>query len=121
MVHDTTRAILFFLSEGCSTHQILAENPELGPDDIQAAAAEALRVIEVGETREDRIERVRQKHPHAFEPWTPEDDRDLLAEWTNGASLAALSRAFGRPTGALRMRLEKLARGPSEGLTRPSA
>lgn len=120
MVHDTTRAILFYISEGLSTKQILAENPELAAEDIQAAGAEALRVIEAGESREDRIARVRQKHPHAFEPWTPKDDQDLLAEWTHGASLAALSRAFGRPTGALRMRLEKLSRDPKASLTPPS-
>jgi hypothetical protein len=118
---DTTRAILFFLSEGRSPRQILAEHPELAEDDIPAAAAEALRVLELGETREDRIARVRRKHPHAFEPWTQGEDKQLVDEWRAGAPLAALARAFGRPSGAIRMRLEKLGEDPRRAKKEPAA
>lgn len=105
---DTTRAILFLLSIGGSPESILRQHPTLTRADVQAAAAEALRVMELGESREARITRVRTQHPHAFEPWTPQEDAQLAHEYTAGATIAALGRAFGRPPGSIRMRLQKL-------------
>lgn len=112
---DTHRAILYFLAEGQTTQRILKENPELTKDDIQAAASEALRALELGETREARIARVRRTHAHAFEPWTAKEDVHLRFEFEAGATIAALSRAFGRPPGAIRMRLDKLGIDPRRG------
>lgn len=114
-----SRAILLLLSEGRTCEDILRERPDLTRDDIRAAAAEALRIAEEGEPRADRVKRVRREHPHAFEPWTPIEDRMLVAEFHAGASIAALGRAFGRPPGAIRMRLQKLGIEPRRSLVRP--
>ena len=105
---DTPRAILALLAEGRSTTAILRQHPGLGPEDIQEAAAIALGVLEGGESRAERIARVRRTHPHAFEPWSSIEDAQLQDEFVGGASVAALSRAFGRPPGAIRQRLERL-------------
>lgn len=109
---ETHRAILYLLSIGETPDAILRAHPKLTREDVQAAAAEALRALELGETREQRVARVRARHPHAFEPWTPDEDRALSEEFRAGATVAALSRAFGRPPGAVRMRLEKLGIDP---------
>jgi hypothetical protein len=119
---DTVRAILYFLGQGHSPRRILAENPDLDEEDVRAAAMEGLRALEEEravvasaprpESRAERIARVRLKHPNAFAPWSESEDADLQQEFANGASVAALSRAFGRPTGAIRMRLEKLGVDP---------
>lgn len=105
---DTSRAILAMLSEGLSTQQILRQNAPLTPLDIQSAAAEALAMLEAGESRAQRVARVRRVHPRAFEPWSDEDDADLAENFRAGARVADLARATGRPPGAVRMRLEKL-------------
>lgn len=119
---DTTRAILYFLSQGQSPKQIIIENPDIDMEDVHAAAMEGLRALEEErapaarpETREERIARVRQKHPNAFTPWMPNEDAELVAEFQHGATLAALGRAFGRPPGAIRMRLNKLGVDPRRG------
>lgn len=111
-MHETTRAVLYLLSVGASPDDILHQHPTLTREDIQGAAADALARLEVGETRDARVQRVRAKHPHAFEPWTPTEDAQLAEEFHHGASLAALSRAFGRPPGAIRLRLQKLGIDP---------
>lgn len=107
---DTTRAILYLLSEGRSPRAIVQANPGLSMLDVQAAAAEGLAALEAPrvETRDERIARVRMTHPHAFEPWSAQDDAYLKEEFAAGATIAALGRAFGRPPGAIRARLEKL-------------
>ncbi|MFA5860918.1 MAG: DUF433 domain-containing protein [Candidatus Thermoplasmatota archaeon] len=118
---DTVRAILYFIGQGHSPEQILAEDPDIDADDIRAAAMEGLRALEEErvpgrpETREERIARVRQKHPHAFLPWSPNEDAELIEEFKHGATVAALSRAFGRPSGGIRMRLDKLGIDPRRG------
>lgn len=112
---ETSRAILSLLAEGRTHRQILSAHPTLSLDDIQAAAGEALRMMELGERREDRVARVRRRHAHAFEPWSDKEDVRLRFEFEAGASVAALSRAFGRPPGAIRMRLEKLGVDPRRG------
>ena len=114
-MHETSRAILYLLSIGESTDAILRAHPKLGPEDLQAAAAEALRALELGESREARVARVRETHPHAFEPWSAREDDELVTEFRAGATVAALARAFGRPPGAIRMRLEKLGVDPRRG------
>jgi hypothetical protein len=118
---DTVRAILYFLGQGQSPQQILKHYPEIAPEDVRAAAMEGLRALEEErggprpESRAERIARVRLKHPQAFLPWSESEESELLAEFQNGASIAALARAFGRPAGGIRMRLEKLGVDPRRG------
>jgi len=117
---DTTRAILYFLGMGQSPQRILRENPDLTPEDVRAAAMEGLRALEEEragasprvETRAERIARVRLKHANAFAPWSQAEDMELQAEFASGSSIAALARAFGRPSGAIRRRLKKLGIDP---------
>ena len=111
-MHETSRAILYLLSVGARPDDILRAHPCLAPEDIQAAAGEALAALEAGESREARVQRVRARHPHAFEPWTRIEDAQLAEEFHHGASVAALSRAFGRPPGAVRIRLHRLGIDP---------
>lgn len=113
MSDETTRAILYLLSEGRTFDEIFELHPTLNVLDVSRAAGEGLRALEEErtlrvETRAERIARVRETHASAFQPWSEADDALLLARWEEDASIAALSRAFGRPTGAIRMRLEKL-------------
>ena len=111
---ETSRAVLYLLYEGRTHNEIIDLHPNLTMLDISRAAGEGLRALEEEakvrvETREERIMRVRQTHPHAFEPWTLEEDARLMLRWkSREVSLQALSRSFGRPSGSLRMRLEKL-------------
>ncbi|HET6403751.1 MAG TPA: hypothetical protein VFH78_03830 [Candidatus Thermoplasmatota archaeon] len=114
MVDETSRAILYLLYEGRTFEEIFQLHPNLNVLDVSRAAGEGLRALEEEaklrvETRAERIARVRATHPRAFEPWTEEEDARLLLRWkAREVSLAALARALGRPSGAVRMRLEKL-------------
>lgn len=107
---ETSRAILSLIAQGHDVPDILAQHATLTPEDVQAAAAEALRTLEEGprvETRAERIERLRQRWPNAYAPWTDDEDARLVQRWDEGARLAPLSRELGRPPGAIRARLER--------------
>lgn len=113
MVDETHRAVLFLLSEGRTFDEIFDRHPNLTPFDIALAAGDGLRALESEgaarpESREERIARVRVTHPRAFTAWDEEEDARLVLRWREGTRLVDLSRATGRPPGAVRMRLEKL-------------
>lgn len=109
------RTILFLLSEGRTTKEILQMHPDLRPEDVMAAAARGLEAMEAAprvESRAERVARVRERHPRAFEPWSEEEDARLLRRFDEGAKAADLAKELGRPPNAVRIRLEKWL-GPS--------
>ncbi len=54
------------------------------------------------------FDKIREKHPNAFRPWSKEQDEELKEFFGNGVPIADLSQTFGRKTGAIKMRLIKL-------------
>jgi len=54
--------------------------------------------------------------PMQGRPWTAEDDGALLAAWTAGETLPALTARFERTRGALIARLARLGFGPREAV-----
>ena len=104
---DTTRAILSLLAEGLDVADILRQHKALSELDVQQAAGEALAALELGESREARIARVRRTHPRAFMPWERGEDARLMEAFAHGAPLAHIARELQRPPGAIRARLER--------------
>jgi hypothetical protein len=51
---------------------------------------------------------LQENFPKAWEPWKPEDDRELEALVAVGTSILNMAEAFGRQPGAIRKRIEKL-------------
>ncbi|MEU1176721.1 hypothetical protein ABZ464_03555 [Streptomyces sp. NPDC005820] len=59
--------------------------------------------------RRDDPEVIRKQHPNAYQPWSPEDDKRLLALYRDGSrDLNDLGQMFGRQPSAIRSRLAKL-------------
>lgn len=117
-MNDVARAILYLLGEGHSVEDILRQRPDLTKQDVQDAARAALRIVEQGESREDRVARVRRQHRNAFEPWTDLEDKLVVDEFRRGSPIAAMARTFGRPPGAIRMRLQKLGIDPRRSVVK---
>lgn len=57
---------------------------------------------------ESYIERQKQIYAHAYAPWTSEDDKQLVAMYSEGYSVEKLMEQFGRGRGAIKSRLKKL-------------
>ena len=122
----TVANVLKLVSEGYSYDQILKANPALTMGDIMASADLARQVIdqledEKGEVETDRgisfifargkvvaLDKLREKHPRAYRPWTPRDGNQLAEMFKRGVSLNDMSAQLGRQPGAIRIRLEKL-------------
>ena len=54
------------------------------------------------------LNKIRQIHPNAYEPWTAGDDLNLEKLFCEGKSIKELSAIFGRQKGALTSRIKKL-------------
>lgn len=55
----------------------------------------------------DRITTMRQEFPNAFKPWQDNDDKILVAQFSDGKSIDDLSTLLGRHKGSIRARLKK--------------
>ena len=56
----------------------------------------------------ENIKEVRKSHKQAYEPWTAKADEKLLQLFRQGKTVKELSEIFGRTTGAIRSRINKL-------------
>jgi len=54
------------------------------------------------------VEKLREKHSGAYRPWTADLDKELNAMFLEGKSVNQLSEYFGRTSGAISTRLDKL-------------
>ncbi len=79
--------------------------------------SEACDILEklTDEKREKEITEARKTNPKAFMKWNPEEEEKLEKEFKKGVDIEALTKAFGRSSGALLARLERM------GLIEPEA
>lgn len=64
--------------------------------------------IEKGESRVNRIMRIRQKYKNAYAKWTKEDDLRLKNGYLKGKTIEQLAEILYRKPSAIRIRLRKL-------------
>ncbi len=76
------------------------------PDAPKRSGPRPKRRGEPGET--SKLEKVREKHPNAYRPWSAEDDARLTELFHASTSVAALVKEFGRQRGAINSRLIRL-------------
>lgn len=55
----------------------------------------------------EKLEKMREVHPNAYRPWSPQDDEMLKLDFQNGETLADLSKKFGRHENSILKRLQK--------------
>ncbi len=55
-----------------------------------------------------KLEKLREKYPNAYRPWSKEEDEDLKERFLGGEDQKSLTQAFGRQSGSIRARLIKL-------------
>ena len=104
------RIVLQMIARGHTYEQILAAHPELTYPDIFAAAQEALNALgEISRTTyEERLARIRQKYPRAYESWTEEEETRLKQLIQAGRRVNEIARELGRQPGAIHARAAQL-------------
>jgi hypothetical protein len=58
--------------------------------------------------KQTRLEKVREKHPRAYERWTSDEERSLEERFREGVSVSELARLHERQRGAIKARLIRL-------------
>jgi ATP-dependent exoDNAse (exonuclease V) alpha subunit len=56
----------------------------------------------------EKLAKMRETYPNAYRPWNDADDAKLQKMFLDGKKLKTMSNEFGRHSGAIRMRLEKI-------------
>ena len=67
-----------------------------------------LKKSEAVADKNHRLNKIRQTHANAYEPWTVEDDSKLEMLFCRGSSIIELSKIFRRQKGAITSRIRKL-------------
>lgn len=92
----------------------------MGQEELQALQAQFVRASGGKEPEEikkeraaagengSRLDKVRQKHPNAYRPWSKEDDARLTELFRDNAAVSVLVKEFGRQRGAINSRLIRL-------------
>lgn len=102
---------------------------EIPPEDLMVAADVLQAVLRglasiYGTPEDSRAYTVAQKrlrHPNAYAKWTEEEEGRLRERFRAGATIAQLSKEFGRVEGGIRSRLERLGELPPDGVMQPSS
>lgn len=55
----------------------------------------------------ERLEKMREKHPNAYRPWSDKDDVELQQLFQQGTDMKTLSKKFGRHERSILLRLQK--------------
>jgi hypothetical protein len=129
LIRDTDVAItdiLEMISRGLSYYQILLSDSRLTLSDIMVTAKIAQELISEMVTpnstitvegaievtahggRIKNLSRIRQEHPRAFEPWSQDEERQLVEMFHAGKDVSDMARALQRKQGAITARLKKL-------------
>jgi DNA-binding NarL/FixJ family response regulator len=99
-------AVLRSISKGRSYDQVLQDGGCESYVEIFHAAAEALEVLECLDA--PRLDRIRERHPRAYEPWTEEEEDSLKDAVHSGRSFQEIGEQLGRQQSAISSRVHKL-------------
>ena len=55
----------------------------------------------------DKLSKMRIEYPNAYKPWTKNDDKKLVKQFSEGATISALSKKLGRHSRSIKLRLQK--------------
>lgn len=78
--------------------------------EFRETLTEACKIIEElsGNRRGEEIKEIRKTHPRAFMKWNEEEEKKLEKLFKKGTEIDDLSKEFGRSTGSLLARLERM-------------
>lgn len=109
-------------------------NPATGeafPTDSPYQSADVVRALFLAERALEAQRRSQKRSrsnmpPNAGKPWKEEEDRQLLAQFDQGCSIAELAQTLGRTSAGVQVRLEKHGRlqgenGSSRWMRRPAS
>lgn len=105
---ETSADILRMLSSGLTNEEMLALNPSLSESDIALAAKEALRLNFVAQTHQERLSKIVQRYPRAYDKWSPDEEQRVAELYKEGKTLREIAAVVERQPNAIRSRLEKM-------------
>ncbi|MEO5499002.1 MAG: PIF1 family ATP-dependent DNA helicase, partial [Candidatus Saccharimonadales bacterium] len=74
----------------------------------KAGARQKKAETKTASTWNDRLAKMREKHPNAYKPWTAADDAKLSERFQSGDSVEKLTKLLGRHDRSVVMRIQKL-------------
>jgi len=83
------------------------------PQEMRKAPSPTQQIVSGSSRRSDaerqqQIDRARNYNPNAFQPWTPEEEAEMIRSYQRGESPEAIGKRLKRSRRAIEMRLKKL-------------
>ncbi len=100
--------ILRLLGSGLSDEEIIASDPAIKREHIVLAAREALVLNSSARTQQERIKRIVQRHPRAYEKWTHDEELRVAELYKLGKTLREIAASVQRQPSAVKNRLDRL-------------
>jgi len=100
--------ILDLISKGQSDVQILQNHSSFTRDDIRTAANEALILNRNTQTREERVAKIQERYPRAYEKWSSDEEWRIKELFQQGKTMREIAAAVQRQPNAIKSRLERM-------------
>ncbi len=95
--HAIARVVRFLKGETAVANELESEHPGSGLAPILRRAQHA------------PFQSIRQRHPRAYAPWTPEEEERVKLGFARGETIEHLAETLQRQPGAIRSRLHRLS------------
>jgi hypothetical protein len=105
--HQAKQVIEIFI-----TNELSVKESGNGVENLTEALNLAIHSLDLLGRREERLA---SRPEYAGNPWTPEEDKKLISEFSSGLSIAAMSEKHKRTEGAITARLSRLGQLPYYG------
>jgi DNA-binding CsgD family transcriptional regulator len=104
-----TVAVLEMIAAGYTYEQVLTAYPDLNYHDIFGAAREALQAAGQADSNyAERLAKIKQANPRAYEKWGDEEGATLTALFRSGQRTKEIAAKLQRQPSAIRSRIAKL-------------
>lgn len=101
-------SIMRMLASGLTAEAIQASDPAIKIADIALAAREALILNKAAQSYKEKLDKIVERHPRAYDIWTREEEQRIIELYRNGKTLREIAAVVQRQPSAVKNRLDRL-------------
>lgn len=85
----------------------------IGISDVEVDVVIVVNQVQKASSNQTSLEKIKAKHPRAYEPWTEEEEQQLLDLMQAGYTEGEIAKKLERRTGAVFSRIRKIEKRDS--------
>lgn len=105
---EKSLTVMRMFASGLSEDDVLKKDPAIRREHITIAAREALILNNSALTHQEKLDKILQRHPRAYEKWSHDEEQRVLELYKLGKTMREISAAVQRQPTAIKNRLNRL-------------